>query len=516
MKKIAVSSLAAALWLQGAAGAQSPFFQPAAQPIQPVAARVGSAPAPQLPAPQLPPGGVVPVRVHFGGALTRDGVVPVHVYTNQNMAPTAAPPTAGTISRVQHETLNPPARKGSPPPPAAGDAAPKETITDVLVSDDAYAPDIHDPRFVAPDIHDMRRPQRAPCGYRWYVVAEYLHWWTRPIESPPLLLVNGAPVTANDIDGLDRQGARITIGRWIDRPHSLWGVEGVFMFTGRRQSSSTYQSNGVRRLEHPFIDAGTGVPDTLAAAIDPPDLAPRSGVSEIETSSRMYGFEVNFRRELCRTSHGHLDLLFGYRQFHLDEAIAIRDRIVYDTAPGPLSDATVIGVDEFGTHNQIFAGQIGLDGEVNWRKFYVGAWGKFALGSNLETINVSGWTRVQPTPGRALPPPATNGKTFAGSVYTQPSNIGEYADSQLTVLPEVGVHVGYKLTSNWRMGAGYNFLYINNVVRPGDAIDTTISRNQVPQLQPIATAPGGRPGPPTFIESAYWAHGLTVHMEIRY
>ena len=174
----------------------------------------------------------------------------------------------------------------------------------------------------------------------------------------------------------------------------------------------------------------------------------RSGVSEIEASSRLFGFEVNLRRELCRSSHGHFDMLIGYRQFHLDEAIAIRDRIVYDTAPVPLSDATVIGVDEFGTHNRIYAGQIGIDGELNPRKFYVNAWGKFAVGANHETIDVSGWTWC----GRLWSGGAPHGQQGPpGSVYSQLSNIGERDDNQLlTVLPEVGVNVGYKLTSAGR------------------------------------------------------------------
>lgn len=504
MKKFAVSSLAAALWLSGAAEAQSPFFQPAAGPIQPVAARTA-------PPPQMPPGGVVPVRVHFGGALTRDGVVPVHLYTNQPVGMPAAAPAAGTITRVQHEALGQPSRKGFPPPPTSTPEAlnlPKEkSSSEVFVTEDAYAPEIHDPRFVAPDVEHMHRPRPAPCGYRWYTAAEYLHWWTRPIESPVLLLVGGTPVSANDVDAFDRQGGRLTIGRWINRPHGLWAVEATGMFTGYRRTSNTYVSNGVTRLEHPFIDAGSGGADSLLVAIDPPFADPRSGSSTVETASRMWGFEVNLRRELIRTCHGHLDLLLGYRQFHLDEAIAIRDRVVYDASPNPLAGATVVGVDEFGAHNRLFAGQIGLDGEYNWRKFYVGAFGKFAVGSNEEIINVSGWTHVRPGPGPG---------DFAGSLYTQPSNIGQYADSQLTVLPEVGVNVGYKLTSNLRMGAGYNFLYVNNVVRPGDAIDTTVSAGQIPQLQPLGPALGGRPAPPSFTESAYWAHGLTVHMEIRY
>jgi len=501
MKKLAVSTLAAALWLNGPAEAQSPFFQPAA-PVQPVAARTA-------PAPQMPAGGVVPVRVHFGGALTRDGVMPVEFYTNQ---PAAMPaPSAGGgmraqgVTRVQHEALPGPTRK-------TGDAPAEKIRPEAVAAEEA--PHICDERFVAPEGHELYRPNRIPCGYRWYLVGEYLHWWTRPIESPPVLLVNGVPITANDVDTLDRQGARFTIGHWLNHPHTLWGLEGTIMFTGTRRSHATFASNGVDRLEHPFINAAVNAEDSLPVAIDAPALDPRSGVSEIETSSRLFGFEVNLRRELCRSSHGHFDMLIGYRQFHLDEAIAIRDRIVYDTAPVPLSDATVIGVDEFGTHNRIFAGQIGIDGELNWRKFYVNAWGKFAVGANHETIDVSGWTLVRPTPGRAAPPTGT--KDLPGSVYSQLSNIGERDDNQLTVLPEVGVNVGYKLTSNWRVGAGYNFLYINNVVRPGDAIDTTLSPGQVPQLQPLGPTPGARPAPPSFLESAYWAHGLTVHMEFRY
>ena len=507
MKKLAVSSLALALGLGGAARAQSPFFQPPAQPILPVSA---SAPM----APPLPPGGVIPVRVHFGGALTKDGVVPLPVYTNQpivNLPAGSAPVQPVQIGWTPGGTnVRPVAGQ------AASSDAKKETKSNVIVlSEDNYAPPVSDPRFVAPDVGDMYRPRPAPPGYRWYTSAEYLHYlWVRNQESPELLFVGDIPVTAADVDARDRQGARFTIGHWLDtcRP---WALEGSIMFTGQRRSRSTYNSNGVVPLDHPFIDAAVGLPDSLSVAADAPALDPRSGSSELEVGSRMFGFEVNLRRELCRTSHGHLDLLIGYRQFHLDESIAIRDRVVYDTGPTLLSDATVTSFDEFGTHNRLFAGQVGIEGELNWRRFFIDAWGKFALGSNEEVINISGATHMRATPGRLPPAGALNGANFAGALFAQPSNIGRYDDNQFTVMPEVGVNVGFKITSNVRLSAGYTFLYLNNIVRPGDAIDTTICRNQIPQLQPAQSA-GTRPAPPTFIESSYWAHGLIAQVEFRY
>jgi len=330
------------------------------------------------------------------------------------------------------------------------------------------------------------------------------------------LTVDGAPVSASDVDAHTRQGGRVTLGHWLDTPSChLWALEGTFMFIGMRRSSNIYSSNGVVTLAHPFIDADTGLPDSVPVATDA-GSAPRAGSSEIEAASRMWSLELNLRRELWRSCHGHVDFLFGYRQFQLDESLTIRDHVVYDTNPIPLSDATVSSIDFFGTHNRLYAGQVGLEGEFNWRGFFIDGWGKFAAGSLQEVVNINGSTTVGATPGRTPPPDTLNGKTFPGSVYAQPSNIGHFDNSQFTILPEVGVTVGYRITSNWRIGAGYNFLYMNNVVRPGDAIDTTITRTQIPQLQLLATTPGPRPAPPTFVETNYWAHGITAMMEFRY
>jgi hypothetical protein len=489
MKKLAAASLALALGLTSQARAQSPFFHAPAEPVQPVTALQ------QMP--QMPPSGVVPVRVYFGGALTQNGVVPVPVYTNQpvNALPATLPAAAAQGSDGGFQTIG----------TAAGAAKTTRASAVFTNNDDGTPPAVCDPRFLPPDAGDMYRPGCAPVGYQWYAAGEYLQYRVKGQESPTLLTIDGTPVSAADVDAHTRQGGRVTVGHWLDNECHAWAIEGSFMFLDMRRTTNTFASTGGVTLAHPFIDADTGAPDSL----------PVAGGSSIEAASRLWSGEVNLRREIWRNCHGHFDFLFGYRQFQLDESLTVRDLTVNDATATTLPGATVGGIDFFGTQNRLYAGQVGLEAELNWRKLFIDAWGKFAMGGLQEVININGSTTIVPTPG--LPPPPGNlvGQ-FPGSLYTQPSNIGHFERTRFSILPEVGVTVGYQLTSNIRIGAGYSFLYLNNVVRPGDAIDTTITRTQIPQLNPGATVPGTHPAPPTFAETNYWAHGITAMLEFRY
>ena len=301
----------------------------------------------------MPAGGVVQCA-SISAALTRDGVMPVEFYTNQ---PAAMPaPSAGGVawaSRACNMTLPGPTRKTAMR--WRKRSGPKRWRQRSAAHLDEPLRGARRSRAVPPE-PDPVRLSLVSCR-RIPALVDPAH--RIPARAPGERRADHGERRRH----LDRQ-ARFTIGHWLNHPHTLWGLEGTIMFTGTRRSHATFASNGVDRLEHPFINAAVNAEDSLPVAIDAA-LDPALGRFEIEASSRLFGFEVNLRRELCRSSHGHFDMLIGYRQFHLDEAIAIRDRIVYDTAPVPLSDATVIGVDEFGTHNRIYAGQIGIDGELN-------------------------------------------------------------------------------------------------------------------------------------------------------
>jgi hypothetical protein len=54
---------------------------------------------------------------------------------------------------------------------------------------------------------------------------------------------------------------------------------------------------------------------------------------------------------------------------------------------------------------------------------------------------------------------------------------------------------------------GYSFVYVNNLIRPGDTIDTT--------LAPLGTALAVRPQR-AFSTSDFWLHGINFGLEFRY
>ena len=65
---------------------------------------------------------------------------------------------------------------------------------------------------------------------------------------------------------------------------------------------------------------------------------------------------------------------------------------------------------------------------------------------------------------------------------------------------------------------GYQFLYINNVARPGEQIDRVINTSQGPAFtgDPSQTLVG--PARPMYLgaQSDFWAQGARVGLEFRY
>ena len=156
--------------------------------------------------------------------------------------------------------------------------------------------------------------------------------------------------------------------------------------------------------------------------------------------SRLWGAEAQLREQVCGGTWGHLDLLGGARFLSLDEAM--------DSSAWPI-----------GTHNRFYGGQLGAEGEWHRGKYCIDLWGKAALGVDDETIH-------------------------AGAEHL---NRDAFA-----MVPEVGCDVGYQLTNNFRLRAGYTFFYISDTARPGDQV-------------PLAPAHGG-----------FWGQGLNFGLEFRF
>ena len=139
------------------------------------------------------------------------------------------------------------------------------------------------------------------------------------------------------------------------------------------------------------------------------------------------------------------------------------------------------------------------------------AFGDGTTGITHQELDIEG-SQTRLVPG-ALP------AVFNGGLLALNSNIGDRSRDVFSVVPEVGLTVGYQLTDHLKTFVGYNFLYWSNVIRPGDQIDTTIDVNRVPRFVPpgITVPDAGQIRPAVlFKETDFWAHGITAGFEYRW
>jgi hypothetical protein len=100
--------------------------------------------------------------------------------------------------------------------------------------------------------------------------------------------------------------------------------------------------------------------------------------------------------------------------------------------------------------------------------------------------------------------------TFPGGIYTQASNIGTRTRNALVVVPEIQMQLGYKLPNGLRPFIAYNFIYLSNVVRPGDQVDTTLNFSGNTPIAPgIAQAGAARPQAMSH-STDFWAQGINI------
>ena len=107
--------------------------------------------------------------------------------------------------------------------------------------------------------------------------------------------------------------------------------------------------------------------------------------------------------------------------------------------------------DSFNTHNQFYGGQVGFDYERKYGAWSLDVRGKLALGATEQQLDINGIETIT----------AANGSmnSFNGGLLALPSNIGSHYKTKFSVVPEIGVTLGYQVTPTIRLFAGDNFLY---------------------------------------------------------
>lgn len=355
---------------------------------------------------------------------------------------------------------------------------------------------------------------------RKWIRAEYLLWHFSNQDMPPLLtgetfpgrgIDQGAgtlprsPILFGDLESNEevRSGVRTQLGFWFPR-HQNIGLDASFFMLVRRAHEFEISSDagGSPVLARPFFDVT--LPGENAQIVSfPGEFA---GQFLYESTTKIWGADINLRKKLHCGPRYWLDCFVGYRHMQVNDRMTIEERILdINRDPGDLAGFRVR--DEFSTRNVFNGGQFGFEGELRLlRRWFLGGTFKLALGNVHQVVNIDGSTDFQFQGGGSV--------RGTGGLLALVSNIGRVEREEFAVIPELGVKIGVDVTDHLRIFAGYNFLYLSNAVRAGEQIDRNINPNLLPDvnnLRPAVVNPA-RPAV-LFRQSDFWAGGGNFGLE---
>jgi hypothetical protein len=346
---------------------------------------------------------------------------------------------------------------------------------------------------------------------------EYLFLWMKSASFPVVASTGkntdqvpgalGQPGTSVLIGGNESHGqipaGRLTLTYWLADP-KVFGIQGNFFVAGQETVSDNFVSDGGPKsqvLARPFFNPVANREDADPRAL-PGVLA---GNINFNYMTRLMGGEVN---GLWNIGGGdvyqgfNIGLIGGVRYLRLDEKYYSNDQ----TVELPLGQGDTFKInDNFTTYNQFVGPQVGsmvkfrFDGNLAFDVI-----SKIAAGPNFETQQIGGFTSIIGPNGALI----ASGKQ---GLYAQPSNIGHFRHTPVTVLPEIACNFRWEITSYCHFNVGYTFLYLDKVIRPGDQIDRVVNIQAVgaPQSQPARPIP-------MFHETSFWVQFAQLGVQFNY
>jgi Putative beta barrel porin-7 (BBP7) len=333
---------------------------------------------------------------------------------------------------------------------------------------------------------------------------EFLNWYLKSSPEPSVRLSGPGPAFVPRFGGLPLQtanhvGARFTIGADLNEDV---GVEANYFFLGSRTASVSVLAppGSVFR----YIDAQTGRLSAITTAAPGLDTDRET----IRISQSMQGYELTGLLNVSRDADTRVDLLGGFRYLDLREDLQYRTDLA-GVAGGPVPNLMYAISDTFNTRNQFYGGNLGARVSASRGSWFFSATGKFALGNVHERLFIQG-NSVALNGGAFF-----NTGTFPGQgISAQPTNNGVYTRDQFAVVPELTAKIGYNVSSNIRVIAGYNLIYISEVARPGNQVSALINTSSSATFGNAGGRFVGPPLPlPTGRGSDFFAQGLNLGME---
>jgi hypothetical protein len=389
-------------------------------------------------------------------------------------------------------------------------------------------PDVYQPGpgpIVPPNGVAAAPEVEAPWLGGWLDV-EYMLWFLRddhirtPLAStgtPESLGVLGTPGAfelpgATNLNYSGFAGMRLRGGIPVGGRLSLEGS--FFLLEQRSAGDSFLPTNPAAVLARPFFDINTGEQSSRVLVL--PGVA--QGGLIVRETNRLWGLEVGPAVRVRDGGTARLDLMAGYRFINLNEALFITDSTTslndrVSALGGVVTNSVgqVIQVqDRFSTDNDFNGAQLGARIGFAGEHVAIGLTGKVAVGWVHQELQVFGASADGSVTGQpSLGPPVLGGLLASDGV------LGTRSRDVFTWVPEGILELNWCLCGGVNVTVGYTFLYIPNVIRPGQVVDPRVNPTFVPSNVNFGANFGPRV-PPPLNDTNFWAHGFSVGLSLTY
>ena len=357
---------------------------------------------------------------------------------------------------------------------------------------------------------------------RVWVSVDYLLWWPQGMEVTPLVTSspvgpppggegilgrNGTSILygGDELNDSSANGIRLRTGWWFRQ--GAWALESEFFGFNSSTEDFSASGDGSRILARPYFDIVDGQQDSRLISF--PGL--HAGSVAVSSDSRLRSGLINVRASLIpirmlgfndpTEPPDRVDWIIGYRALELEDNFSVSDS---RTSLVPGASQTTSSTDSFSTKNRFNGLQLGFAYQAHFWRLTMESRMRVALGDNRRTASINGGTTITNFG-------VTN--SYNGGLLAQRSNIGDFEQSEFTMIPELGFNFSFRATRCLHFTVGYNVIYFPNVWRASEQIDPDLN----PTLFPPETVALGALRPQfRAIEDDYWANGLNFGAELRF
>ena len=226
---------------------------------------------------------------------------------------------------------------------------------------------------------------------------------------------------------------------------------------------------------------------------------------DIRDANELDSVDVLFRRVLLRQCGRQLDFLFGYRYGRFSENLSVDSSTTF-VSGFATPDGTVSQVsDLFAASNEFNGAELGFAAKTRCCRLSIGVAGQarhrlHAIPREHQRLHRRDGAR--PAAGDLMP---------AASWPCRPTAAAT-KQSGFSVVPELGLNLGYDFTCRLRATFGYTLMYWSRVARPGDLVDTNVESVPVP-----ARATHRHAGAAVQVrDHGFLAQGLSLGLDYRF